>query len=274
MPRITKETQCCISIAERPGNFGSLFFNTLFDALGLDFIYKPFKVEAKDLAIVISAIRALDMRSCGVSMPHKETVLALLDHLDATAEAIGAVNTIVNRNRELYGYNSDYLGTIAATQRIIDVKDKSLLVLGSGGMARAMIFAFKKLGAREIIVSSRDDAHAEALANRLGLQYHAYVHKDQVKADILVNATPVGMSAEDPLIVPHDVLSNYKGVIDAVISTDKTTLAKVSINLGLSVVQGSDIAIEQAIEQFRIYTGLEAPPDLVTRIRNSYFNTT
>ncbi len=103
---INKDTQVCISFAKRPGNFGATVFNAAFEALNLNFIYKPFQLDEGKLEEAVKAIRVFGIRGCGVSMPHKVNVLRYLDELDPAAEKIGAVNTIVNTDGVLKGYNT------------------------------------------------------------------------------------------------------------------------------------------------------------------------
>ena len=112
--RITKDTQLCMSLSARPGNFGTRFHNFLYEELGLDFVYKGFSTT--DLPGAIGGIRALGIRGCAVSMPFKEAVIPLIDGMGPTARAIESVNTIVNDNGRLTASNTDYL----AVQRLIE----------------------------------------------------------------------------------------------------------------------------------------------------------
>ena len=102
-----KDTQLCMSLSGRPGNFGLRFHNHLYEPLGLNFYYKAF--SSKDLTGAVGGIRALGIRGCGVSMPFKEACIALLDELDPSAAAIDSVNTLVNTQGHLKGFNTDYL---------------------------------------------------------------------------------------------------------------------------------------------------------------------
>lgn len=102
-----KDTQLCMSLSGRPGNFGLRFHNHLYEQLGLNFYYKAF--SSQDLPGAIGGIRALGIRGCGVSMPFKEACIALVDELDASAQAIASINTIVNTNGRLKAYNTDYI---------------------------------------------------------------------------------------------------------------------------------------------------------------------
>src|ERR1700760_408028 len=134
--RITKDTQLCMSLSARPGNFGTRFHNFLYEELSLDFVYKGFSTT--DLPGAITGIRALGMRGCAVSMPFKEACIPFLDELDETARAIESVNTIVNNAGHLKAYNTDYIA-VASLLRSHGVPPGSPFALrGSGGMAKAV----------------------------------------------------------------------------------------------------------------------------------------
>lgn len=106
-PLIGRDTRLCMSLSARPGNFGTRFHNRLYELLGLDYVYKAFSTQ--DLAGVVRGIRALNIRGCAVSMPFKEDVIPLLDALEGSAAVIDSVNTIVNDDGRLTGFNTDYL---------------------------------------------------------------------------------------------------------------------------------------------------------------------
>ena len=135
-PPLSKETRLCISLAARPSNIGTRFHNYLYDLLGLDFIYKAFTTT--DIVAAIAGVRALGIRGCSVSMPFKQDVIPLVDRVEDSAQAISAVNTIVNDDGRLTASNTDYI----AVQRLIDDhrldRSQSVLILGSGGMAQAV----------------------------------------------------------------------------------------------------------------------------------------
>lgn len=266
----TKDTIMCISISERPGDFGSNFFNMAFEKMSLDFIYKPFSVEAKNLSAAIDGVRALKIRGCGVSMPHKQKVLEYLDEVDGVAQKIGAVNTIVNDNGRLIGYNTDYYGVLAVLREIPQTKDKKVLVIGAGGVSRAVIMALKELNVSDITLISRDNEYSETVAVELNVSHALYMKKAEISADILVNATPVGMSPDDELIIIKEDLKRYQTVIDVVVSKIKTRLNKVGEDLGLQVIPGYKIAINQAVSQFKLYTGLDLPQEVIENFIKEY----
>jgi shikimate dehydrogenase len=258
--RITKDTKLCISIAERPGNFGATVLSAGFAALGLDFIYKPLQVGGDKLADAVTGIRSLGIRGCGVSMPHKIKVLEYLDEIDGSARKIGAVNTIVNDGGVLCGYNTDFLGAKAALQKHYDIKNKKVFIIGAGGAARAIIVAFQECGAKEIHLTNRDEERGRRLAEEFNLSYLQYAKKNEMRGDLLVNATPVGMSfGVGGAIIDEDAIKSYKAVMDVVVSAEPTILIKTAREFGVVGISGLDMALYQAAEQFRLYTGKEAP---------------
>ena len=255
---ISKDTKLCISIAERPGNFGASIFNCAFNRLNIDFVYKPLMVKSDNLASAISGIRSLGIRGCGVSMPHKTAVIKYLDEINRTALSIGAVNTIVNNNGILVGYNTDYLGIKKAIVPELKMH-KKILIIGAGGFARAALTVLKEFNL-EIYLSSRDQLIGSSLSKEFGVNFLEFSKKDSFSADILINATPVGMGGSDEMIITKDAISNFLVIVDAVVS--ETRLAKEAESIGLKIIRGGVLAINQAIEQFYLYTGVELPKEL------------
>jgi len=258
--KISKDTQVCISIAERPGNFGSNIFNASFKALSLNFIYKPFKVLENELENSIKGIRAFNIRGCGVSMPHKTKVMSYLDYIDPIAKEIGAINTIVNDGGVLSGYNTDFVGAKKVIAEFYDVQTKKVLVIGAGGVSRAIIAALKENRVSKIFLTNRDENKGRKVAEELNLEYHPYDKKADLKVDLLVNATSVGMSPlHEEMIIPEKFLNDYHAIMDVVIYPPETMFMSKAKALGKTVIPGFKMALYQAAEQFRIYTGQEPP---------------
>lgn len=257
---ITKDTQLFVSYAERPGNSGASMFNGAFAILNMDCIYKPLRVFAKDLKGAVIALRALNIRGCGVSMPHKTAIMKYLDDIDPMAKKIGAVNTIVNANGILKGYNTDFLGIKKALVEAVDPKGKSGLVLGAGGAARAVICALYECGVRDITVASRSENKARALARFFRIKNIQFDERMAFEADLLVNATPVGMAPHTKeIIIPKDALNNFSVIMDVVVNPFITALNTAAKGKKKIMVPGHRIALHQAAVQFKLYTGCEAP---------------
>lgn len=255
---VNKDTHLCISVASRPSNFGTTLHNAAYAALGLNFVYKAFGIS--DLAGALTGVRALNIRGCSVSMPFKEAVLPLLDDLDETARLIGAVNTIVNDSGRLTGYNTDAAGARKALESIRAEPGETVLLLGAGGAARAIVFALRQMGFSQVRVSSRDLKKISHLNSILPCQVVPWEEKHQARADLLINATSVGMSPDcDQSPVEAGLLRQARAVMDVVVSPLESSLIKLARSMGKDVAPGYLMSLEQAIAQFRLYTG-EAPP--------------
>lgn len=257
---ITKDTTLCISIAERPGNFGTRFFNQAFEALQMDFIYKAMKLEGDgDLEGVVRGIRALGIRGCGVSMPFKERVIEFLDALEETAKKTGAVNTIVNNSGNLTGYNTDYKGVCKVLRHECDVKGQDVFVCGLGGVAKAIVTALKDLGAN-VLVAGRDEMKRREFSKNLSVETVPWQEILNAKGYLFVNATPIGMSPhETSTVAPLQVLQKFEIILDVVLQPVETKIIQTAKEAGLKVIPGNFLAFEQAMEQFELYTKKKAP---------------
>ena len=261
-PELNKDTRLCISLAARPSNIGTRFHNHLYEQLGLDFIYKA--CTTTDIFAAIGGVRALGIRGCSVSMPFKRDVLALVDHVEESARAIDAVNTIVNDDGVLTACNTDYI----AVQRLIaehglDPRD-GVLIRGSGGMASAVATAFRDNGFREGAIVARNPQTGAALADRLGYDWCAEV--GDLRAPVIVNVTPVGMSGgpgSDESAFADEVIGSAAVVLDVVALPSETPLVIAARAAGKKVITGAEVIALQAAEQFERYTGVRPTADQV-----------
>ena len=266
MPILNVEMQMCISIAARPSNIGTRFHNFLYDELGLNFVYKGFAVD--DAEGAVRAVRALKIRGAAVSMPHKEAVIPFMDELDSSASAIDAVNTIVNTNGFLKAYNTDYQAVVdALVDHEVD-KNYSVVVRGSGGMAKAVIAAFRDSGFGNLTVLSRNEVTGRALAEKYGFKWLAESELESLPAfDVLVNVTPLGMSGgnEGELSFPEELIKGSRVVFDVIAMPVETPLYELAIKHQKQVISGIEIMASQAAIQFELYTGLKLTEDQVSR---------
>ena len=249
-----------MSLAARPGNFGTRFHNYLYELLGLNYVYKAF--TTRDLAGAIGGVRALGIRGCAVSMPFKEAVIPLLDELMPSAAAIQSVNTIVNDEGFLRAYNTDY----EAIRLLIREKEldpaQRLSVRGSGGMGKAVAQAFRDAGFAGGVLVARNEAAGRELAERLGWRWTA----EPEPADLLVNVTPIGMAGgaeEHDLSFAPELVGQARSVFDVVALPAETPLIAEARRQGKPVVTGDEVATLQALEQFVLYTGVRPTPEQV-----------
>ena len=253
-PSINRDTQLCISLAGRPSNLGTRFHNYLYEQLGLDFVYKA--MTTTDIEGAIRGVRALGIRGCSVSMPFKEPVIPLLDELDSTAAAINSVNTIVNDAGRLTGFNTDY-GAVRDLLREHRVDSGlSVLIRGSGGMAQAVGAAFRDLGFARGTVWARNPPTGAALANELGFDWAP--DASSLKADVLVNVTPLGMAGQDEnaLSFSRQQVESAQLVFDVVAFPAETPLIRLARELGRPTLTGAQVIALQAAAQFALYTGV------------------
>ncbi|MBC3941937.1 shikimate 5-dehydrogenase [Sphingomonas albertensis] len=250
-PLVGRDTRVCMSLSARPGNFGSRFHNRLYEACGLDFIYKAFSTT--DLVAAIGGIRALSIRGCAISMPFKEAVIPLIDELDPSAAAIDSVNTIVNDDGRLVGHNTDY-GAVRLL--IADIDPATDFVLrGSGGMAKATAAAFRDAGFGKGTLIARNEKAGRELADLYG---YDWTPEPTRSAKILINVTPIGMDGGDLAALPFETSAIEQAdiVFDVVQYPAETAFLRLARLAGKRVITGADVAVLQAVEQFVLYTGV------------------
>ena len=252
---ITRDTQLCISLSGRPSNLGTRFHNHLYAQLGLDFLYKAFTTS--DLPSAVAGIRALGIRGCGVSMPFKEDVIPLVDSMDDSATAIASVNTIVNTDGHLRAYNTDYVAIVSLLRSHAVDPGSTFAVLGSGGMARAVVAALRDSGFAEGVVVARNEATGRRLADEYGYSWRAEVGAH--RPALVINATPVGMAggpAAADLPVEPEVVDAAETVFEVVAMPIETPLVRRARSRGAAVITGAEVQALQATEQFVLYTGI------------------
>lgn len=254
-PPIGPTTRLCMSLAARPGKFGSRFHNRLYERLGLDYVYKAF--TTKDLPAAIGGVRALGIRGCAISMPFKEAVIPLLDHIEGSAAAIDSVNTIVNDDGWLTGYNTDYSAVLDLLDRSEIAPTTPFLLAGSGGMAKAVAAALRNRGHRQGTIVARNAESGKALAALYGFTWAASA--DGLTAPLIVNATPIGMAGgpeANALAFPPTAIEAAETVFDVVALPVETPLMQAAAKAGRKRISGADVAVLQALEQFVLYTGV------------------
>ena len=156
---LDNKAEICISISSSPGSFGETVHNAGYKYHKLNYLYKAIKVT--NLNIAMGSIYTLDIKGCSVSMPFKEKVIKYLDKIDSLAKKTGAVNTIVKNKNLLIGYNTDVYGAYKALRSLKVKTSNNILVLGAGGVSRAIIVALKKLKISNITIANRDISRAK-----------------------------------------------------------------------------------------------------------------
>ncbi len=248
-----------------------LVHNVAFRHGGFNKVYLPFRVPREDLAWFIDKAAALDLRGLSVTIPHKEEVVKRLSEADGAVRGIGAANTVVFDGKNRLGYNTDYRAAMESLEAALDgpeeaaakLKGKTALVLGAGGVGRAMVYGLTRRGA-SVVVTDGVARQALTLAQRYECRCVEWAARHTVAADLLFNCTPVGMHPnvdETPFEKHH--LRPSMIVFDAVYNPENTLLVKEARSRNCTVVTGVDMFVRQACRQFELFTGREGPAELM-----------
>ncbi len=253
-----------------------LMHNAALKALERDGVYLPFEVDDVEEFVrdfVRPKTKKLDwrLRGLSVTIPHKLAIIPHLDFVDATARAIGAVNTVVVEGDELprlCGYNTDVAGAMKPLDELVDVRGARVAVLGAGGAARAICYGLNERGA-DVTIYARELHKAQPLADEFKAQT-ASLGSFNGEADVVINCTPVGMRghSEDRSPVKAESLRGVKLVYDLVYNPEETVLLRDARRAGGRTLGGLAMLVGQAAEQFRLWTGLEAPVDVMWQAVN------
>ena len=241
-----------------------LMHNAALQKMGIKENYSALCVQ--DVGGAIQGIRALNIRGASVTIPLKIVVMKFLDDIDDDVLAIGAINTIVNDEGRLTGYNTDWLGLILTLQKTISIKNKTFAIIGAGGTARAAAYGISKEGGIPIIIN-RTLEKGKVLANEFKCPFYALADAGKIKADCLINTTAVGMYPHvDTSPVKATVLAGYKYVMDVIYNPLKTKLLADAEKQGCHVFSGVDMFVNQGAEQLKLWTGKEPPRALMKRV--------
>lgn len=255
--------------------------NAAFEALQLDYVYVPLPVHPDDLAQAVAGLKALDFTGANVTIPHKVAIMPYLDEIDSSAQLIGAVNTIVIKDGKSIGYNTDAEGFIQSlTAKNVNIAGKSVVILGAGGAARAIICGLIQHEIHQITIGARKKTKAEDFirffpnfTNIEGYDWNESSFNNRLRdCDILINCTPVGMTAnkkEDLPIIWNNV--NTKAVVCDLIYNPPFTHFLVSAqNRGYMVINGSGMLVEQGALAFELWTGKQGPRQIMSEILSKY----
>ena len=238
--------------------------NAAFKERELNAVYLAFGLE--DAGAAVASMRALNMGGASVTIPHKTDIMDHLDDVDAMAKRIGAVNTIVNRGGRLMGFNTDVTGAMRALEVKGGVTGKNVLMIGAGGAARAIGFGVVEAGGK-LTIANRSAERGKALADELSADSLPLEGIDLEGYHVLINTTSVGMSPHvDAVPVALSGLSKETLVMDIVYNPLETALLAGARAVGCDTIDGTAMFVGQAVAQFELWTGLEAPDALMQSV--------
>jgi 3-dehydroquinate dehydratase / shikimate dehydrogenase len=245
--------------------------NAAFHARKMNKVYVPFRVPRDDLRSFMDDCRGLEIKGLSVSIPHKDDVVRFLTQGDGAVRGIGAANTVAFDGMAMVGYNTDYRAFMDSLDTIFPESDKgasligkTVLVLGAGGISKAIVFGLRRREA-EVVIASRTYDRARTLAEVFKGRAVQWYERMKVEPDILINATPIGMHPNlDQLPFDPEYLLRGMIVFDTVYDPEQTLLVKEARERACRVITGVDMFVRQAALQFKHFTG-EDPPEEVMR---------
>jgi shikimate dehydrogenase len=244
--------------------------NAALKALRLDYTYIAMAVKPEDVKTIVIDLKAMKFRGFNVTFPHKIVIMNYLDEIDSNAKVIGAVNTVVNENGKMTGYNTDYLGFIAPIKEMdFSMVDKNAVVLGAGGAARAVVWGLISEKVNNITVVGRNAERLIALRDHFKEYFEIeiiewedeqYALRSKV-ADIIVNTTPIGMYPQVDACPPIDWACVNKDalVYDLIYNPKRTKFLEMAEKNGNPILNGESMLVEQGAAAFKMWTSYDAP---------------
>ena len=245
------------------------FQQAAFDAIGLAIRYELWPTSAEEMEQRVASLRGPEFLGANVTVPHKERAFALMESVSDTARRAGAVNTIVKRDGQLHGENTDVAGFLAPLeQRGLRPSEMNVIVLGAGGAARGVVVALQSASCEQIVVANRTVERAASLAEELGGSLEVCGLDDALmeraeRADLLVNATSLGWEGDR---LPCDAAVLRALASDTLVydlTYRETPLLRAARRLGLPTLDGLEMLVAQGAESFRYWTGHEPPVELM-----------
>lgn len=248
--------------------------NAIYEALNLNMEYHAFEVHPNLLESAIHGVKGLGLLGVNVTLPHKVAVIPFLDDVDELALEIGAVNTIVNINGHLKGYNTDGEGYLTSLLEVIDsdIRKKRALVIGAGGAARAVSITLAKHGVKEMVIANRTEQKGKELAttcNKFSSTSFLSLKEAEEeldKFDLIINTTPLGMPPnENEMPIDLRKLQAKTFVSDLIYTPLKTTFLNEAEKKGANIQGGLDMLVYQGALAFELWTGKKAPIDVMRK---------
>ena len=268
--KISAKTKIILIIGDPvPHSLSPAMHNAGYEALGIDdqFVFLGANVKVADVGLVIQAMKKMGIHGLTCTIPHKVEVMKFLDEIDETARKIGAVNTVLNKNSKLIGFNTDWLGVIIPLEKITSLSGKKVLVLGAGGAARAVVFGLLSRGAK-VTIFNRTKEKAIELAKEFNCLSGDLNNQEEIKNfDIIINTTSVGMKPlENQTPISIKYLTEKQIVFDIVYVPYDTKFLREAKKRGAKIIHGVEMLLHQGTAQFEIYTGHKAPEEVMRKI--------
>lgn len=258
-------------------SYSPYMHNLSFESLKLDFAYMAFEIEDNKIKEAIEAMRVLNVKGFNITMPYKEEAIQFLDAIDDEARIIGSVNTVLHNNGKLIGYNTDGKGFIKALEeKSVDFKDKKIVILGSGGAAKAIAIQLALDSVKEIVIANRTLVKAEIIVDIIKKHIpnvkvksikldDKLLKKELADATILINTSSIGMkdTLGESIIKDVEILHDNLLVADTIYNPSKTKLLSQAEEIGCKTMNGLSMLVYQGALAFKIWTGRDMPKSII-----------
>ena len=243
--------------------------NAAYRELQLECTYIAYRVAQGDLVTGIESLKKIKISGFNVTIPHKIEMMNYLDNVDENCKKIGAVNTVLNDDGILRGFNTDMDGFLEPIKRKeLEIKNSKILLLGAGGASRAIVAGFQKENAREITIVNRTKTNGDEFSNKLGLNAASQTIEDMnsfdSNFDFIVNASSLGLKNENN-IIPEKLFNEKTTIYDIVYKPVKTDLINKAKEKNCKIIFGYEMLLGQAIRSFEIWLDRKAPYDVMKR---------
>ncbi|QDV33871.1 shikimate dehydrogenase [Tautonia plasticadhaerens] len=271
--RINKDTEVYAVLGDPVAHsLSPAVHNAAFRKLGMNKVYVPLLIPGGTLKASLEALSWLDLKGLSVTIPHKEAIIPLLKQVDGAVERLKACNTVVIKDGVWTGHNTDYHAAMGVLEEAFGgstrdevsvLMDKQVVILGAGGVARTIAYGLSRRGAGVALVN-RDDERAARVASEVGCRYTSWAARASTPCDILINGTPVGMHPNlDDSPVPPAAFRAGMLVFDTIYHPENTMFLKLARERECRTVTGVDMFVRQAALQFKLFTGKDAPVEVM-----------
>lgn len=239
----------------------------IFELLNIKGAYKIFEVDKEDLSKVSDSLKVLKIKGTNVTIPYKQDIMKYLDFISEEAEKIGAVNTIYLKDGKLSGYNTDYFGFGTIIDRNdVKVKDETAMVLGTGGASKAVVTYLLDKGIKKLYLVSRNEK-SKSDYNDARVEYTTYEKIKNIKGEILVNTTPVGMYPKSGVSpVGEEVVNNFNTLIDIIYNPRMTEFLQIGQKLNKKICGGLEMLVGQAVKAEEIWQEMSIGNDVLEKV--------
>lgn len=264
-------------------SFSPKMHNFISDKLEMNYVYSAWAVEGENLKAAIDGVRALGIKGINVTAPHKKAVMEYLDEISEQAKLLGSVNTVVNREGKLFGYNTDADGFCMALESAgIEIKNKKILVIGAGGVVKPTVTRLTQEKPGNITIVNRTKSKAQELAAAIEKQtgFKITTEFNELDFDIVINTTSAGMAPQlDALptdaideIDNLDFINKNTAVVDMIYNPDKTRFLKLAEEKGARIVNGLGMLIYQGLLAYELFTDIKLTTDMAELVKKEVFN--